>query len=75
MFENEKPPMYNENGSSAVSLNKGGCPVDNNSLSHTTWNCKYHIVFAMVFEIFKVGISYEGGNPKPEFYDKLLKEG
>ena len=19
---------------------------DNNSLSHTTWNCKYHIVFA-----------------------------
>ena len=38
--------MYNENGSSAVSLNKGGCPVDNNSLSHTTQNCKYHIVFA-----------------------------
>ena len=49
--------------------------MDNNSLSYTTWNCKYHIVFAMVFEIFKVGISYEGGNPKPEFYDKLLKEG
>ena len=20
--------------------------MDNNSLSHTTWNCKYHIVFA-----------------------------
>jgi len=19
---------------------------DNNSLAHTTWNCKYHIVFA-----------------------------
>lgn len=19
--------------------------MDNNSLSHTTWNCKYHIVF------------------------------
>ena len=21
-------------------------PNDNNSLAHTTWNCKYHIVFA-----------------------------
>ena len=20
--------------------------MDNNSLSHTTWNCKYHVVFA-----------------------------
>lgn len=20
--------------------------IDNNSLAHTTWNCKYHIVFA-----------------------------
>jgi len=26
----------------------GGSPMskDNNSLAHTTWNCKYHIVFA-----------------------------
>lgn len=24
---------------------------DMNSLSHTSWNCKYHIVFAMVFSI------------------------
>ena len=23
--------------------------MDNNSLSHTTWNCKYHIVFAPKF--------------------------
>ena len=22
---------------------------DNNSLAHTTWNCKYHIVFAPKF--------------------------
>lgn len=22
-----------------------------NSLAHTKWNCKYHIVFAMVFSI------------------------
>ena len=21
-------------------------PIDNNSLAHTKWNCKYHIVFA-----------------------------
>ena len=20
--------------------------IDNNSLTHTTWNCKYHIIFA-----------------------------
>ena len=24
--------------------------MDNNSLSHTTWNCKYHIVFASNIE-------------------------
>ena len=23
--------------------------MDNNSLSHTTWNCKYHMVFAPKF--------------------------
>ncbi|MCE2062961.1 IS200/IS605 family transposase, partial [Streptococcus thermophilus] len=22
---------------------------DNNSLGHTTWNCKYHIVFAQKY--------------------------
>jgi len=21
-------------------------PIDNNSLAHTSWNCKYHTVFA-----------------------------
>ena len=24
---------------------------DNNSLAHTTWNCKYHIVFAPKYKI------------------------
>ena len=24
-------------------------PIDNNSLAHTSWNCKYHIVFAPKF--------------------------
>ena len=23
--------------------------IDNNSLAHTSWNCKYHIVFATLF--------------------------
>ena len=27
-------------------FNKGGIHMDSNSLSHTKWNCKYHIVFA-----------------------------
>ena len=26
--------------------NKGGSPMDKNSLVHTMWECKYHIVFA-----------------------------
>lgn len=26
--------------------NKGGSPMDKNSLAHTMWECKYHIVFA-----------------------------
>ena len=26
-------------------------PNDDSSLSHTRWNCKYHIVFAIVFSI------------------------
>lgn len=25
---------------------KGGIQMDDNSLAHTQWNCKYHIVFA-----------------------------
>ena len=24
--------------------------MDNNSLAHTKWNCKYHIVFALNIE-------------------------
>ena len=26
--------------------NTGGIQMDVNSLSHTKWNCKYHVVFA-----------------------------
>ena len=33
-------------GSPTALFNKGGIHMDNNSLSHTKWNCKHHIVFA-----------------------------
>ena len=33
-------------GSPTALINKGGIQMDSNSLSHTKWNCKYHIVFA-----------------------------
>lgn len=29
------------------SFNKGGYPMDTNSLSHMKWECKYHIMFAL----------------------------
>ena len=32
-------------GSPTALINKGGIQMDSNSLSHTKWNCKYHIVF------------------------------
>ena len=37
---------YNNVGSPTALKDKGGYPMDSNSLSHTKWNCKYHIVFA-----------------------------
>ena len=36
-------------GSPTVLNSKGGVRMDNNSLSHTKWTCKYHIVFAPKF--------------------------
>ena len=36
-------------GSPTALCNKGGIHMDSNSLSHTKWNCKYHIVFAPKF--------------------------
>ena len=41
-----------EAGLAAAKEIKGGSLMkDNNSLAHTMYNCKYHIVFAMVFSI------------------------
>ena len=37
---------YNGGGLPTASITKGVRLMDKNSLSHTTWNCKYHIVFA-----------------------------
>ena len=33
-------------GSPTASRKRGGCPNGQKHLSHTTWECKYHIVFA-----------------------------
>lgn len=30
-------------------IDRGGIQIDNSSLAHTTWTCKYHIVFAPKF--------------------------
>ena len=39
--------QYNAIWQKALKITKEGCPMkDMNSLSHTKWNCKYHIVFA-----------------------------
>ena len=36
-------------GSPTALIYTGGIHMDNNSLSHTKWNCKYHIVFALKY--------------------------
>ena len=32
---------------------------DNNSLGHTTWNCKYHIVFAQKYRCQIIYVKYK----------------
>ena len=44
-----KPPMIKYSGFANHSKNIGGIQMDKNSLSHTRWNCKYHLVFAPKF--------------------------
>lgn len=41
-------PCYNDVGLKPHH-SKGGSHVAKNTLSHTTWECKYHIVFAPKF--------------------------
>ena len=35
--------------SNRTMYNKGGVQLDKNTLSHTRWKCKYHLVFAPKF--------------------------
>ena len=44
---NKTSPCYNESWFGDRSKSKEDDPMkDKNTLAHTTWNCKYHIVFA-----------------------------
>ena len=46
----KKTPCYNEfKVRQPNSIQQGGIRMDNNSLSHKKWTCKYHIVFAPKF--------------------------
>ena len=46
-YESIRPTLCkNGRGLPTASMTKGERRMDKNSLSHTTWNCKYHIVFA-----------------------------
>lgn len=61
--------------------------MDNNSLSHTTWNCKYHIVFAPKYVLkqdvkfmnliastlaAKLGIAANGESVSASLKDRIL---
>ena len=48
-FEQKTSSAIISKGSPTVLNSKGGIQMDNNSLSHTKWTCKYHIVFAPKF--------------------------
>ena len=46
-LQNKNSLCYTECGLSVNKKQKEVSPMDDNhTLSHTTWNCKYHIVFA-----------------------------
>ena len=52
-YSNKKPPNVKDKKGFPTNLIKtlGGLSMkDKNSLAHTTWNCKYHIVFAQNIE-------------------------
>lgn len=42
----KKLQSYNRVGSGQPTMYERSIQMDNKSLAHTTWNCKYHIVFA-----------------------------
>ena len=47
MKETKRPPATMKAGLATADKSKEDDPMkDKNTLAHTTWNCKYHIVFA-----------------------------
>lgn len=52
---------------------QGGSPTkDNNSLSYTTWNCKYHIVFAPKYKVSDI-VGYLKGKSSLMIFDRHAK--
>lgn len=51
--------------------------MDNNSLSHTTWNCKYHIVFAPKYrrKIIYGELKQDIANILSALYTRMAKSG
>jgi len=45
-FKQETSKAILDEGSPTTSRKPRRCPMDRNTLSHTSWDCKYHIVFA-----------------------------
>jgi putative transposase len=47
-MEKRPPKCANIDVVSSANLKsqRRSCPMDNNSLAHTKWNCKYHVVFS-----------------------------
>lgn len=45
--------------------------IDTNSIAHTTWNCKYHIVFGPCQVI--VGFLKNKRSPKKQFNKRALE--
>ena len=42
----EKMPLYNLGADQRSEIERSNMSIDNLSLAHTCWNCKYHVVFA-----------------------------
>ena len=50
--------------------------MDKDSLAHSKWNCKYHIVFAMVFSITHCCVNFiKASCYSIHSFEKVVKEG
>jgi len=50
-------PVKTKNTTENLSMKEGS--TDTNSLAHTTWNCKYHIVLAPKYRLTETERKYE----------------